>query len=78
MNSIHEPRNRTDSLARPRQEIHVIIHLRKCYRPTAFQEIGSTCKTVILPVPVALYGYETWSFTLSNDRGLRVFENKVF
>jgi hypothetical protein len=32
-------------------------------------------KTVILPV--VLYGCETWSFTLGEEQGLRVFENRV-
>jgi sorting nexin-29 len=32
-------------------------------------------KTVILPV--VLYGCETWSFTLREERRLRVFENRV-
>jgi hypothetical protein len=32
-------------------------------------------KTIILPV--ALYGWETWSQTLREEHTLRVFENKV-
>jgi len=32
-------------------------------------------RTVILPV--VLYGYETWSLTLREERRLRVFENRV-
>jgi hypothetical protein len=32
-------------------------------------------RTVILPV--VLYGCETWSLTLREDRKLRVFENRV-
>ena len=27
-------------------------------------------------MPVVLYGCETWSLTLREERGLRVFENK--
>jgi len=27
--------------------------------------------------PVVLYGCETWSLTLREQRGLRVFENRV-
>jgi hypothetical protein len=27
--------------------------------------------------PVVLYGYETWSVTLREERRLRVFENRV-
>ena len=33
------------------------------------------CRTVILPV--VLYGCETWSLTLREERRLRVFENRV-
>jgi len=33
------------------------------------------CRTIILPV--VLYGYETWSLTLREERNLRVFENRV-
>jgi hypothetical protein len=33
------------------------------------------CKTIILPV--VLYGCETWSITLREGLGLRVFENRV-
>jgi hypothetical protein len=32
-------------------------------------------RTIILPV--VLYGCETWSLTLSEERRLRVFENRV-
>jgi hypothetical protein len=32
-------------------------------------------KTIILPV--ALYGCETWSLTIREERKLRVFENTV-
>ena len=28
-------------------------------------------------LPVVIYGYETWSLTLSEERRLRVFENRV-
>ena len=28
-------------------------------------------------MPVVLYGYESWSLTLREERRLRVFENKV-
>ena len=33
------------------------------------------CRTIILPV--VLYGCETWSLTLREERRLRVFENRV-
>ena len=32
-------------------------------------------RTIILPV--VLYGCETWSLTLREERGLRMFENRV-
>jgi hypothetical protein len=32
-------------------------------------------RTTILPV--VLYGYDTWSLTLREERRLRVFENRV-
>ena len=32
-------------------------------------------RTIILPV--VLYGCETWSLTLTEERSLRVFENRV-
>jgi hypothetical protein len=32
----------------------------------------------IIIVPVVLYGCETWSLTLREKHGLRVFENRVF
>ena len=35
----------------------------------------NTYKTIILPV--VLYGCETWSLTLREEHGLRLFENKV-
>jgi hypothetical protein len=33
------------------------------------------CRTIILPV--VLYGCETWSLALREERRLRVFENRV-
>jgi len=33
------------------------------------------CKSIIFPV--VLYGCETWSITLREERRLRVFENRV-
>jgi hypothetical protein len=33
------------------------------------------CKTIILRV--VLYGCETWTLTLKEEHGLRVFENRV-
>ena len=43
--------------------IECILYLNKIYR------------TKILPV--VLYGYETWSLTLREERKLRLFENMV-
>ena len=37
--------------------------------------IESRCGTIILSV--VLYGCETWSLTLREERRLRVFENRV-
>jgi len=37
---------------------------------------GFTVKITII-LPVVLYGYETWSLTLREERRLRVFENRV-
>ena len=31
----------------------------------------------IISWPVVLYGYETWSLTLREERRLRLFENRV-
>jgi len=56
-----------------------------CYR--SVQNLLSSCllyknlnikiyRTIILPV--VLYGCETWSLTLREERRLRVFENSVF
>ena len=33
------------------------------------------CRTIILPV--VLYGFETWSLTLREERRWRVFQNRV-
>jgi hypothetical protein len=52
-----------------------------CHHRTERQAKLSSCiniriyKTIILPV--VLYGCETWSLALQNDRRLKVFENKV-
>jgi hypothetical protein len=37
---------------------------------------GKNCNTQN-NLPVVLYGCETWSLTLREERGLRVFENRV-
>ena len=38
-------------------------------------EVIKVYRTIILPV--VLYGCETWSLTLKEERRLRVFENRV-
>ena len=45
-----------------------------------FQFVIQTLKIqiyIIIIFPVVLYGCETWSFTLREERRLRVFENRV-
>jgi hypothetical protein len=34
-----------------------------------------TCRTIVLPV--VLYGWKTWSFTLREERRLGVYESRV-
>ena len=40
-----------------------------------YEQMVSFVRTIILPV--VLYGSETWSLTLREERRLRVFENRV-
>jgi hypothetical protein len=47
------------------------IAKRMCRNSTGLK----TCRTIILPV--VLYGCETWSFTMREEHGLRVLENRV-
>ena len=63
---------------------HQILHRGKFYCSTVNYLCSSLLSkninikihnTIILPV--VLYGYETWSLTLREERGLRVFENRV-
>jgi len=54
--------------------------LSLCVKSFFFQVVSKNLKikinrTIILPV--VLHGFETWSFTLREGRGLRVFENRV-
>jgi hypothetical protein len=37
---------------------------------------GAVTNTIII-LPVALYGYETWSLTLKEEHRLRLFEKRV-
>jgi hypothetical protein len=43
--------------------------------PVVLECKGYNYRTIILPV--VLYGCETWSLTLREEHGLRVFENRV-
>jgi len=40
-----------------------------------FKDLDTVYRTILLPV--VLYGCETWSLTLREERRLRVFENRV-
>ena len=58
--------------------MHVVIHLRKFYRPVCFPrnfQLRHLKQLIILPV--VLYICETCSLTLREEHRLRVFENKV-
>jgi len=50
--------------------LHIVISIP--YRHLPF---GQAVQTIILPI--VLYGCETWSLTLREERRLRVFENRV-
>jgi hypothetical protein len=53
-----------------------IIQYKIFCLPVSYKKLKiKTYKTVILPV--LLYGCETWSLTLMEEHGLRVFENRV-
>ena len=58
-------------------EMHAIMHYSDFYHRSFSQKNIKLkiYKTVILPV--ILYGCETWTLTLSEEKRLRVFENKV-
>ena len=50
--------------------------VRSRTKATEFMSLNEQVyRTIILPV--VLYGYETWSLTLREERRLRVFENRV-
>ena len=57
--------------------MHVIILLRKFYRPAYFPRNWKLTHINPIILPVVLYGCETWSLTLSEEHRLMVFENKV-
>jgi len=42
----------------------------------AFQKFKDNIKRTLI-LPLALYGCETWSLTLREERRLKVFENRV-
>jgi len=54
-----------------------IIQYRICCLPGCFPKILNIkiYRTIILPVE--LYGCETWSLTMREELGLRLFENRV-
>ena len=43
----------------------------------ALQAVSEYCLMFVIILPVVWYGCETWSFTLGDERWLRVFENRV-
>jgi hypothetical protein len=49
-----------------------VLHYK--YIISIYKVFMSVCLTIILPV---LYGCETWSLTLREERRLRVFENRA-
>jgi len=66
--------------------LHFLIALYKRHQPYSVQNLLSSTwlfknlkikiyRTLILPS--GLYGCETWSLTLREERRLRVFENRV-
>ena len=57
-------------------EMHVIIHLRKFYRPIYFPRNWKLIHIELLYYRF-LYACETWSLTLREEHRLREFENKV-
>jgi hypothetical protein len=49
-------------------------------QPSVFSSADKNIKIGIykkIILPLVLYGYETWSFTLREGHSLRVFENRV-
>jgi len=54
-----------------------IIRCRILCLPVRYLKIWIFKYTELLISPVVLYGSETWSLTLREERRLRVFENKV-
>ena len=52
-----------------------ILRDRSGFKTSALISRLYTSRTIILPV--VLYGCETWSLTLREERRLRVFENRV-
>ena len=57
--------------------MHLIIYLRKFYHPAYFPKKIKNDKYKTIVLPFALYGCETWSLILREERRLKVFENKV-
>ena len=53
--------------------MHVIIYLKKIYRPLALKV--NTYKTIILPI--SLYSCETWCLSLRQEQKLWAFMSNV-
>ena len=57
------------------------LEISTLWRPWLSLGIFATIKLILLTrsriLPVVLYGCETWSLTLRDERRLRVFENRV-
>ena len=49
----------------------------RCYHHWYIGQTFATCRYLPSILPVVLYGCETWSLTLREERRLRVFENRV-
>jgi len=47
-----------------------------CVFQFAFKNLKIKMYRIII-LPIVLYGFETWSLTLREERRLRVFENRV-
>jgi len=59
-----------------KRTVHVTLKIRLMYVPCR-TDVGSRFEVHIVSSIVVLYGCETWSLTLREERRLRVFENRV-
>jgi hypothetical protein len=73
-----EVRRQSETLLKGQGSHDLHISLRSmrltCIRTDRFEPTVYSILTLILPV--ALYGYKTWSVTLMEEHRLRVFENR--